>query len=453
MKKIGALLLAIMIIAVVGLAYAADGDNLIPNDGKVPSATNGTVTFEKTIILFNDEGQQIYEPNIVYTYTLTPVRAENTTTVTDSENHTAHVYGGDVVAVTGSDSVVTNNTATATFTTSNGLKDAEITGTQDTKQVSYTFDATKFPHAGIYRFTITEQAAAASQTTTADSLTAAGVERPSGYVATKNLDVYVRNGDSGLEIYGFVMFDDDEPASESITTDDEIGESEAKKSSGFTPGGPSSSTDPTDFTSDTYCDHYKTINLTVEKLVTGSLGDKTNEFPFAYTLTLPAAIKSAVKYEYTQTGATHTAVEIAAESSGGATSTIGKVDGTASELNLKNGETFQIIGVPFGTIFSINEYNNTFDKYTTTAAGTNMTVTNGTSQDFTAALDLANAIGGSETNTTWASGQNKITITNDLAEVSPTGVVLRIAPYALMLAAGIFLLLISRKRKNNSEEA
>ena len=60
------------------------------------------------------------------------------------------------------------------------------------------------------------------------------------------------------------------------------------------------------------------------------------------------------------------------------------------------------------------------DKYTDTAAGT------------TAKQTLA--------------------ITNTLLLISPTGVVMRVAPYALILGAGLMLLLISRKRKVAIEE-
>ena len=45
-----------------------------------------------------------------------------------------------------------------------------------------------------------------------------------------------------------------------------------------------------------------------------------------------------------------------------------------------------------------------------------------------------------------------LTINNNLTEISPTGVVLRVAPYVLILGAGLALLLISRRRKTASEE-
>ena len=41
-----------------------------------------------------------------------------------------------------------------------------------------------------------------------------------------------------------------------------------------------------------------------------------------------------------------------------------------------------------------------------------------------------------------------MTYENNLTEVSPTGVVLRFAPYLAMLAAGLVIVLVARRKKN-----
>jgi hypothetical protein len=45
-----------------------------------------------------------------------------------------------------------------------------------------------------------------------------------------------------------------------------------------------------------------------------------------------------------------------------------------------------------------------------------------------------------------------IGLTNNLAEVSPTGYVTRFAPYALILIGGVALLVIAMKKRKHTEE-
>ena len=45
-----------------------------------------------------------------------------------------------------------------------------------------------------------------------------------------------------------------------------------------------------------------------------------------------------------------------------------------------------------------------------------------------------------------------VTFTNTLLQISPTGLVLRFAPYALMLIGGVVLLVIAMKHRKNREE-
>ena len=59
-------------------------------------------------------------------------------------------------------------------------------------------------------------------------------------------------------------------------------------------------------------------------------------------------------------------------------------------------------------------------------------------------LNTANANAKADANVT-------VTFTNTLLTISPTGVALRIAPYAIMLFVGIALFVITRRRENTEE--
>lgn len=473
MKKIGALVLAlVMVLAMSMTAFAGTTDI---SDGGITSngdrttdtfdALNNTVSINKGIVFINDDPTNVYEPNITYTYTIDEVDVDGgDITVTDEHPvtpaHKAVVY--DTIGLTG---YVTNadNQATVTFADGNAFVGATAAGTQVTKPFTFTFVPSAFPHAGIYRFMITE-----SVGTSAREI--AGIVSNGTYSATRYLDVYVRNvsGTPGTyEIYGYVLFEADSENTD-IT-------GSTTKSNGWV--NTAASGTPTDV------DVYTTYNAYVQKHVSGSLGDQTNAFPFKISLDntgtydnggTPTNLGRNTKIRVAATDATKATV------SNGTTTWTGTSDAQISNAYIAlNGETDVTVtgtikhageigfyGLPVDSrITVVDETNNTYDVYTASA-----TVANGTGSAATKNIDYKAASTDTDYTTNVASAplnstghaklnaietftaKKVIDFTNTIAEISPTGVVLRIAPYALMLGAGVVLFIILKVRKNKAVE-
>lgn len=230
--KIGALVLAlVMVLAMSSTAFAdnaeiLDGDNMTGisdnpdsgNGGRASDAFNAVdpaLSLNKSIVFINDDPTNVYEPNIVYTYTISnPTMTAGANTVTDEHSatpaHNAVVYNDYTLAnvVSGS---ATATTSTVTFADGNAFVAATAEGTEVTKPFTFTFVPAQFPHAGIFRFLISESVATNARET-------AGIVSNGTYSATRYLDVYVRNNGSGsYEIYGYVLFEASD-ANTSITS-------------------------------------------------------------------------------------------------------------------------------------------------------------------------------------------------------------------------------------------
>ena len=176
----------------------------------------------------------------------------------------------------------------------------------------------------------------------------------------------------------------------------------------------------------------------VNKVVDGTLADKTNKFPFTFAT---AGAVNGQKFSVTIDGNT-TAAEI----------------GTDVTAALSDGGLITIKGLPANTTFNVTEANNTPDTYqvavTDAAAGE---VVKQTAVDPNAAQAMfaeATAI------TDYAAAKAEApkaaytdtTFTNTLNEVSPTNVVTRYAPFIFILAAAIVLLVVMRRRKSSDSE-
>lgn len=162
-----------------------------------------------------------------------------------------------------------------------------------------------------------------------------------------------------------------------------------------------------------YENSFTTYYVTITKNVAGQMGDKGKEFNFDIDVTDPntSAVLSTVTLE-NATGATST---FTAEG----TEFVAPVG-----AKLKHGESVVIKGVPAGTTVKIDETN---------ADGYVVTYSDG-------------VVNGSAT----INANTEITVTNTREAVSPTGIVMNVAPYVLLVvvaAAGCFVFL--RKRRED----
>lgn len=451
LRKIGAIVLAVMMIAVMATAWA-DGNNVwtgSDNDSANPGlatddiAGTTTIPLNKTIVIFNTEdGTTVREPDISFSYAITKVDtqaadgAQLSSTVTDEDSNTVNVYNGVPAGITNPSNISYSHSNTVTATT---------TGYEDEKSTNITVDPTKFPHAGIYRYKITE--------TAGDDPEDVGMEdRTSNYDSTRYLDVYIYNpdyddsvdpptGHPTLWLGAAVIFKT--VASTGNEGTDNINTS-FEKTTGFEPA--DNDDGSTDFTNDETVDRYFTYNVEVTKAITGTLADKNHDFPFQISFT--GALEHAVTVDVTNSSANP------------ANTTLSISDTAATDsAALHDGESYTVTGLPKGTTVTVKEYNDTLDTYKLTTnvdgSSSDATYTTATVLKTTASEAMGEtnvAIDSDDDTTVKADANTVLTFTNDLASISPTGYVARFAPYALILIGGIALLIISRKHKKHTDE-
>ncbi len=492
-KKIGALLLALVMVLAMSVTAFADGEATLTG-GEVGGYTaadtqnldNKKINIEKDLVAYNPDESYVYGPDLDFTYTI----AAGTTGVQITDATTDHTSGVSSVTTTLAGvgvgtTLKVNGAVSATGTISwenTDILETSAAGTANKKYLSLDFTDVVFSQPGVYRYMITE-----TEHTDAEYAAAGVTETTGSHV--RYLDVYVmrsatfdptHTGESGhayvagdWRVYGFVCVYNTSAAI------DDTDSNHAVKTNGFVAG-------TSDGSAAITADEYYTYNLTVTKDLVGDNTMINHQFPITVafddadsvtgTFQLIAETdgsKSSLTTSGNAAGTTVNGTAIAAD-------TVKKVGSAVALESFANAGTPKIadgstdtgttvgkikyIGIPYGVTATVTETNdNVGTTYTatvkeddTTNAGTTLVATTLTSTTGTMATGNASAsIDNTENAARTAAVTNHnvaIEFTNTLAIISPTGYVARIAPYALMLAAGITLLVIFMKRRKPATE-
>ena len=450
LRRVFALVLALVMVLAFSATALADGTTLDANgeqgaftEKDTPESQGKVLILNKELMAYNVSEDEVNAPTISYVYTIAAATVEEGTTVTDNSNKhnsdasvTAPVFAGE----NASDIVVD----TVSWIPENKLN-TDTDGEVNYKDITVDFSNVAFSKPGIYRYKITESLA--------EGFTYAntGVTETTGS-HERYIDVYVRAADgydatdgitaNDWDIYGFTCF-----YNNAKTITDANKATSAVKTTGFVAG----STDGTDDTAFT-ADSYYTFNLTISKTVVGDAYAAANtEFPFTVVFTNGTITKN---------------IDIIGDPDDPA---VGTVNSASRVVKLKDGDEATYVGIPCGTSVEVYETNTATGvtyKVTTelTASNTPTTTTDdsviaGSEPDEAAPQDEKQAYQSTKaTFTTTANADTDIeyavAITNTFVAISPTGVILRYAPYMLILAGGILLLVLGTKllRRSRREE-
>ena len=429
MKKVASTVLAAIMVSTVGFTAlaATDDDEVFPNpntdqtqDGWVITTDEadglGAVTYK---VYFDRPEADVTPQNsnrlaTQFTYSIAPGEAMDASTTTWAIK--AGPAGGALFG--------NGANATDAFVI-NASDDA------DPDQITVTFDTTKFTEgAGIYRYVITQSALSDEQAALMIEAEDEVDDWGTGAV-TRYLDLFVTDGNI---IESAVLTRTAEaPVIQEAQGADE-GEEEAAYAT----------------KTDGFHNRETLYDFDIVKQVSGTMANSTMKFPFSvqlsYTEPTPndgnTTANGFIAY-YTIENASGTE---------GALNEI-TVGATASTIEIAANEKIHFYNVPATVKVDVTETIAAGEGYTIKAAvegntleevaGSNNTTgeachANGAVAAVVKASDAANGV---------------ITYTNIRNSISPTGVILRYAPYIIMIVAAAVLVVMVVKSKKNSEEA
>lgn len=348
-----------------------------------------TTQFDKYLVM----DAEANVPNASFKYAVTAGKAQKATA-----GHSAVLAGVDADKVTmagvGTDAAntIAFKQGDATAQDANALVKNYNKSTEKyaKKTATLDFSACHFTQPGVYRYVITESGTNQAVTNDAD--------------ATRTVDVYVQETDDGLSVAGYVLH----AADDAVASD---GTNPAGKSQGFT-------------------NAYDTSNLTIRKEVNGNQGSRDKYFKF--TVNIKGAVAGTV-YNVVTTGADSTVASNSATDAAyaGKTNptsiTVGK-DGSASvNFYLHHGQQVVIQGIAKDTKYDVSEV---AEDYVSHPAGVD---------------NYKDGVNG-----TVASADLKTSYLNTRGGAIPTGVMMTVAPFAvvtLLGGAGAVTMTMKKKRQ------
>lgn len=269
-----------------------------------------------------------------------------------------------------------------------------------TKTVSFDFSDVDFPEPGIYRYKITETFVDAAE----------NPDIVNGTNQYRYVDVTVKNEMQNEAPTGNLVIGSYQILGSDVSL---VYDSESKQYS-YEGGTAAKSNGYEDAT-------YTTYDLTLDKVVKGDMGNKGEEFDFTIEFTNGDA---GEKFSYNNEPYTF--------------GENGQVSITGIKLT-DAANPIQITGLPSDVSYTVVENIEQSKGYSTSAT------VNGSEKDVTSAADKQTVATQKKSQTTDA-----VVVTNTKTSVTPTGIVMDVAPYALLVviaAAGCFVFL--RKRRED----
>lgn len=275
-----------------------------------------------------------------------------------------------------------------------------------------------YTEAGKYEYTVTETAAT-------PAITDVEHQKMIMSQAEYTMDVYVSNGDNGLEISNIIVNKKKGDNGKVETGKVNIGDTDENgfKFTNTYVQEAGTGTDPTN--PDPTYDKDGSLNVTKTIVANGGTLDTEKEFAFTATFTFPKGTDA------TTLGGVKDA--------NGNNITI-KQDGTYT-FNLKANGNMKFTGVPVGTQISVAE------SATPNYKGSAVSVFNGQQQTkveadkYNEAITVTNTLG---------QKQNKVDVTNTYNYVPTTGIIMNTLPYVLMIAlcgAALMAFVVFKRRR------